>query len=96
MPTPPATRQYWYKGALIKSSLLFCGVVLSYQDVLFADALTSMSKLLADMQIVFCVLLLPMFGHTVFITCNNRYADVCGGSVVYPVSSAQTGSMPIV
>lgn len=58
-------------------------------DVLFADALTSMSKLLADMQVVLCAILLVFFGQSTSTACGNSLLGALLASTPYCIRAVQ-------
>eukprot|EP00037_Helgoeca_nana_P025890 m.287574 g.287574 ORF g.287574 m.287574 type:complete len:441 (-) comp27078_c0_seq1:1152-2474(-) len=58
-------------------------------DVLFADALTSSSKLLADMHVILCSIVLHLVGDMAGSTCINSYLGPVLASLPYCIRAVQ-------
>mmetsp|Transcript_17339 Transcript_17339/g.45256 ORF Transcript_17339/g.45256 Transcript_17339/m.45256 type:complete len:440 (+) Transcript_17339:482-1801(+) len=58
-------------------------------DVLFADALTSSSKVLADMSTIVCACIGYLLGDMIGITCSNSYLGPALASLPYCIRAVQ-------
>ena len=77
LPLPPNPRYHRVITLVTASEVNFV-------DVLFADALTSVSKLLADSQVIVCSVAFAILGQSVFTACS---ASVVGPILVILAST---------
>lgn len=60
-----------------------------FVDVLFADALTSVSKLLADSQVIVCSVAFAILGQSVFTACSASVVGPILASIPYAIRAFQ-------
>eukprot|EP00038_Savillea_parva_P012833 m.207222 g.207222 ORF g.207222 m.207222 type:complete len:450 (-) comp23635_c0_seq1:50-1399(-) len=72
-----------------RATTFFTASEVKFIDVLFADALTSSSKLLADMNIIFCSVAMHALGAFAGGTCLNSYLGPVLASLPYVIRAVQ-------